>query len=89
MGSSIVRGLMAGGVLLSLAALAGAIGVFNVSDLAAVGTIVTLVLLLALVLFDDSWEPADTGDGVPHADAVTPDAGLRADRVVDAGSTAA
>jgi hypothetical protein len=90
MGSSIVRGLVAGAALLSLAAVTGAIGVFDVSDLAAGGTIVTLLLLLALVLFDDSWEPADApGDAAPHADPLTPDGRLVAERVVDAGSTAA
>ena len=40
MGSSILRGLMAGAVLLLLAGVTGAIGVFDVSDLAAGGTIV-------------------------------------------------
>jgi hypothetical protein len=77
---------MAGAALLSLAAVTGAIGVFEVSDLAAGGTFVTLLLLLGLVLFDDSWEPADApGDAVPQADPMTPEGG----RVVDAGSTAA
>jgi len=90
MGSSILRGLMAGAVLLLLAGVTGAIGVFDVSDLAAGGTIVTLLLLLALVLFDDGWEQADApGNAVPQAGAVTPDSGRAAARVVDAGSTAA
>ncbi|MGH9009343.1 MAG: hypothetical protein ACRDYF_05770 [Acidimicrobiia bacterium] len=90
MGSSIVRGLVAGAVLLSLAAVAGTIGVFDVSDLAAGGTIVTLLLLLGLVLFDDSWEPADApGHTVPGPDPMAPDGGPVANRVVEADPTAA
>ena len=90
MGSSILRGLVAGTVLLALAAVTGAIGVFAVSDLAAGGTIVTLVLLLRLVLFDASWEPADVpGDPGLQADPMTPDGRRVADRLGGAGSTAA
>ncbi len=90
MGSSIVRGLIAGAALLSLAAVSAAIGVFEVSDLAAGGTIVTLLLLLALVLFDQSWEPAAAAtDAVAQSEPATPPGGLVADGVVDASSPAA
>jgi hypothetical protein len=90
MTSSIVRGLIAGAALLSLAAVMAVIGVLGVSDLAAGGTILTLLLLFGLVLFDDSWEPADASDdAVPQADPIMPDGALLADHVADARSTAA
>jgi hypothetical protein len=73
MGSSIVRGLIAGAVLLSLAGVTAAVGVLEVSDLAAGGTIVTLLLLLGLVLFDKSWESADAAtDAEAQPESVTP-----------------
>ena len=72
---SIVRGLIAGAALLTLAGVAAAVGVPEVSDAAAVGTFITLLLLLALVLFDDSWEQADApSDALPPADPLTSDA---------------
>ena len=90
MGSSIVRGLIAGAALLSLAAVMAVIGVLGVSDLAAGGTILTLLLLFGLVLFDDSWEPAEvSNDAAPQADLVIPDGAVPADRLADAHSTAA
>ena len=88
MGSSIIRGLIAGAVLLSLAGVTGAIGVLDVSDLAAAGTMVTLALLLALVLFDESWEAADaSSDPVAQTEPLAPDGDPV--RVIDARSTAA
>ncbi len=90
MGSSVVRGLIAGAALLSLAAVMAVIGVLGVSDLAAGGTILTLLLLFGLVLFDDSWERGDAStDAVPQADGMTPDRRRLADEVADVHSTAA
>jgi hypothetical protein len=86
---SILRGLVAGAALLSLAGISAAVGIFQVSDVAAAGTIVTLLLLLGLVLFDSSWETAedygdDPADAVPLTEAkpVLP-------RVAEADPTAA
>lgn len=88
MGSSIVGGLIAGVVLLSMAAATAVIGVFEVSDLGAGGTIVTLLLLLALVLFHGGWDSADPpGDAVTQTDPMT--GGSVGERAVDTGPTAA
>ena len=76
----IVRGLIAGGAAVSLAAVTAVIGVLEASDLAAGVTIVTLLVLLALILFHDSWEPADAPGDAPQTDP---------ERVADAGSPAA
>jgi hypothetical protein len=72
MGGDIVRGLMAGAILLLVVTVTGALGVFAVSDLAVGGVFFSLFLLLALAVFDDSWESADApGDAVPRADPLT------------------
>jgi hypothetical protein len=85
MRSCLVRGLIAGAILLSLAGAAAGIGVFEVSDVAAAGTFVTLLLLLGFALFDESWESAEaSGDAVTHAAPLTVEA-----RIGDASSTAA
>lgn len=88
MGGDIVRSLIAGGALLLLVAVTGAVGVVGLSDLAVGGVFVTLLLLFGLALFDDSWDSVEaSGDAVAPADFAA-EADLLAN-TADAHSTAA